>query len=154
MTRIYTTRYVDKPVEQVFDYVTTSGNWPQWHPSSLGVSGTTDHPMQIGERVTEEFLVAGRRGSVAWTVTRCERPHRWAIDGVIAGRSSGGTVAYTLTRRGDGTFFEREFIYPTPGLLFTLLDRLFVRRRVEAESAEALRRLKAVLETAERVRRD
>ncbi len=147
MTRIYTTIHINTPIDQLFDYVTTSGNWPKWHPSSLGVSGATDRPMQIGEQVSEEFLVAGRRGRVVWTVREREAPRRWRIDGVIAGRSNGGTITYTLTPREGGTFFEREFIYPTPGLLFTLLDRLFIRRQVEAESAEALRRLKQALES-------
>jgi hypothetical protein len=70
------------------------------------------------------------------------------IEGVVEGRAGGGTVTYTLTPREQGTLFEREFVYPTPGLWFTLLDRLVVCRRVEAESADALRRLKQVLESA------
>jgi len=149
MTRIYTTIHIDKPVEQVFDFVTTSGNWPQWHPSSLGVHGATEHPMQVGEEVTEDFRVAGRRGSVVWTVTDCDPPRRWVIDGKVVGRSSGGIITYTLTPADGATQFEREFVYAMPNALFSLLDRLYYRRRVEAESAEALRRLKAVLETGE-----
>jgi len=147
MTRIDTTVHISKPVEQVFGYVTTSCNWPQWHPSSLGVRGATDHPMQVGEQVTEDFLVAGRRGSVVWTVREREAPRRWVIGGVIVGRSNGGTITYTLTPRDGGTLFEREFVYQMPNPLWALLDRLIIRRRIEAESAEALRRLKQVLES-------
>ena len=66
MTRLYTTIQIQAPTERVFDYVTTPGNWPVWHPSSLGVSGATDHSLEPGERVTEGFLVAGRRGRVVW----------------------------------------------------------------------------------------
>ncbi len=146
MTLIYTAIQIRKPIEQIFDYVTTPGNWPQWHPSSLAVSGATDHSLEIGEQVTEEFRVAGRRGRVVWTVREREVPRRWAIEGQVVG-GGGGTVAYTLTPNGDGTTFEREFIYATRGPLLALLDRLVLRRRVEAESAEALRRLKQVLES-------
>ena len=149
--RVYTSIHIARPVEQVFDYVTTSGNWPKWHPSSLGVRGAIDHPMQIGEQVTEDFLVAGRRGSVVWTVTDCHPSGRWVIDGKIVGRSSGGIITYTLTPVDGGTQFEREFLYTMPNALFAWLDRLFYRRRVGAESAEALRRLKAVLETVEHI---
>jgi hypothetical protein len=42
--------------------------------------------------------------------------------------------------------FERDFDYTMPNPLLRLLDRLVLRRRVEAESAETLRRLKDVLE--------
>jgi uncharacterized protein YndB with AHSA1/START domain len=146
MTRIYTALHIRKPAEAVFDYVTTAGNWPQWHPSSLGVSGALDHSALPGERITEKFRVAGRQGEVVWTVREREAPRRWVIEGVIVGRSNGGVITYTLSPRDGGTFFEREFIYPAPNLLFAVLDWLFIRRRVEAESAEALRRLKARME--------
>lgn len=149
MTRIYSATHIDRPIDQVFEYVSTPGNWPRWHPSSLGVSGATDHSLLIGEQVTEEFLVAGRRGHAVWTVTKREAPRLWVIEGQITGRDSGGTVSYTLTPQDGGTFFEREFVYPTRGLLFTLLNWLFIRRRVQGESAEAVRRLKAVLEREE-----
>ena len=146
MTRIYTTIHIQRPIERVFDFVTSAGDWPKWHPSSLGVSGAIDHSAAVGEQIVEEFQVAGRRGRVTWAVTKRDAPRRWAIEGVIEGRNNGGTITYLLTSRDGGTFFEREFIYPTPNLLFALLNVLVVRRRVYAESLEALRCLKQALE--------
>jgi len=145
MTRVYKSVRIHTPIEQVFDYVTTPGNWPEWHPSSLGVSGATDHSLEPGEQVTEKYLVAGRRGSVVWTVRERAAPRRWVIDGQVVG-GGGGTITYTLTPRDGATNFERDFVYAMPNALLALLDRLVLRRRVEAESAEALRRLKGVLE--------
>jgi uncharacterized protein YndB with AHSA1/START domain len=144
MTRIHTTVQIHTPIERVFDYVTTPGNWPEWHPSSLGVSGATDHSLEPGEQVTEEFRVAGRRGRVVWTVRERDEPRRWVIDGKVEG-GGGGTIAYTLTPDAEGTTFEREFVYAMPNRLLALLDLLVLRRRAEAESAEALGRLKAAL---------
>ena len=144
MTRVYKTTWIRAPIERIFDYVTTPGNWPAWHPSSLGVSGATDHSLEPGERMREEFRVAGRRGCVVWTVQERVAPHRWVIDGRVKG--GGGRITYTLTPHEGGTTFEREFVYTMSNPLMTLLDRLVLRRRVEAESAEALRRLKDVLE--------
>lgn len=145
MTRVYKSVRIHTPIEQVFDYVTTPGNWPEWHPSSLGVSGATDHSLEPGEQVTEKYLVAGRRGSVVWTVRERAAPRRWVIDGQVVG-GGGGTITYTLTPQDGATNFERDFVYAMPNALLALLDRLVLRRRVEAESAEALRRLKGVLE--------
>lgn len=146
MTRIYTSAYISVPVEHVFTYVTTPGNWPQWHPSSLAVSGASDHSLQLGEQCIEEFLVAGRHGKVTWTVTERVFPRRWVIKGIIEGQTYGGTVSYTLQPAGEGTRFEREFVYPTPGLLLILVDFLVVRRRVRTESEQAVRQLKVKLE--------
>jgi uncharacterized protein YndB with AHSA1/START domain len=146
MTRIFNSSIIHQPIEKVFDFVTTPGSWPQWHPSSLGVSGVTEHSMLPGEQVTEKFRVAGRKGRAVWTVRERETPRRWVIEGRIVGRNSGGTITYNLMSHPEGTLFEREFIYPIPDWRFALLDKLLIRRRVKKESAEAVRRLKEVLE--------
>jgi uncharacterized membrane protein len=57
-----------------------------------------------------------------------------------------GTITYTFNPDDGGTNFERDFVYAMPNALLALLDRLVLRRRVEAESTEALRRLKAEVE--------
>ena len=150
MTRIVTSSTIARPIEVVYEYVTTPGSWPRWHPSSLAVTGDADHSLMVGERVEEAFNVAGRRGRVVWSVTERDAPRRWVIDGKIIG-GGGGTITYVLSPvTADITFFEREFVYPLASPLIALLDRLYVRRRIQAESAEALRRVKDVLETGPR----
>ena len=145
-TRIANEIVIARPPQEVFDYVTTPANWPRWHPSSLAVRGAIDHPLAQGESVVEDFLVAGRRGTVTWTVVAREAPVRWSIDGVNAGSRGGGTVTYALQPEGAGTRFTRVLTYHMPNLLAGILDHFGVRERVAAESAEAVARLKAVLE--------
>ena len=145
MTRFYTTVDLLRPVHEVFDFVTIPGNWPQWHPSSLGVSGEADHSLEVGEQVTEAFRVAGRRGSAVWTCLEREAPRHWVIEGQVE-EGGAGTITYTLTPHNGGTRFERTFVYALPNRLWEVLNRLFLRRRIAAESDEALRRLKHVLE--------
>ena len=90
MTRIYTTATIACPIEDLYDYVTTPAHWPEWHPSSLGVSDGADHSLTVGEEVTERFLVAGRRGSVVWRVTERDAPNSWVIVGAIESSKGGG----------------------------------------------------------------
>lgn len=144
-TRIHSVVTIDRAPADVFAYVSTPANWPAWHPSSLAVRGATDHPLQMGEQVTESFRVAGREGTVIWTVTGRQPPSFWRIDGVIDSRQA-GTVTYTLTPAGPGTRFERDFTYRAPTLLFSLLNWAALRGQIDAESAEAVQRLKARLE--------
>lgn len=136
---------IARPPVAVFDYVTTPGNWPKWHPSSLAVQGAVDHPLALGERVAEDFRVAGREGRVEWTVVAREVPTNWQIDGAVGGRPA-GRVSYTLTPTTGGTRFHRRLTYVAPNLLFATLDHLTIRTRVTEESAEAVRRLKHQME--------
>ena len=138
--------YIQKPIEQVYDYVTDPGNWPLWHPSSISVRGATGHSLQIGEEVTEKFRVAGREGEVVWTVREREAPRQWLIEGQIVNSKEGGTVSYLLSQETGGTLFKRDFTYTRSRLLLRILDKLIIHRRILNESNEALRRLKVRLE--------
>ncbi|MFL9959221.1 SRPBCC family protein [Paraburkholderia nemoris] len=146
-TRIVTVASIQRPPTVVFDYVTTPVHWPVWHPSSLAVSGPVDHPLDLGEQVTEEFRVAGRRGRVVWTVTAHEPPTRWTIEGKIDGRPA-GTVTYSLASAASGTRFEREFTYRAPSLWFAIFNWFMLRARIQLESDTAVLRLKNLLEVA------
>ncbi|MEM5437667.1 SRPBCC family protein [Paraburkholderia diazotrophica] len=156
-TRIVTVERIARPSTAVFDYVTTPAHWPAWHPSSLSVTGATDHSLVVGEQTTEEFRVAGRRGRVVWTVVARNRPYKWTIEGTIEGRPA-GMVNYTMTpdtngtngtngaNGANGTRFERTFIYRSPTLWFALLNAVLLREKIQAESDEAVERLKKTLE--------
>ena len=146
MTKIFTSTVIRRPIDEVFDFATTPGNWPQWHPSSVSIKGAIDHSMRPGEQVTEEFIVAGKRGSVVWTTKERVAPEHWVIEGIV-GKSGGGTITYTLTPHPEGTKFDREFNYWFSNPLVYLLDRLFIRKRIEAESEKALQQLKNVVES-------
>jgi hypothetical protein len=142
MTTVRNEIDIAAPPGDVYGFVTTPGNWPRFHPSSLGVSGAVDHSLGVGEQCVEEFLVAGRRGATTWTVIERVPDRRWVIQSDLAG----GTVTYDLGPADRGTRFVRTFTYLPRNLLHRVLDALFVRRRVEAESLQAVRQLKAVLE--------
>ncbi len=144
--RVVSAANIARAPADVFAFVTTPGNWPQWHPSSLRVTGAVDHPLGVGESCVEEYVVAGRRGSCTWTVMECDPPRRWTIASSSATGGGSATIAYALSPAGDGTRFARSMTYEMPNALYRLLDALFLRARIVAESDEAVRRLKAVLE--------
>jgi uncharacterized protein YndB with AHSA1/START domain len=147
MTCICNSIQLRQTIEQVFDFITTPANWPQWHPASVSIGGNADHSLLPGEEVTENISVAGHHGEVTWLVRERSAPHRWVIDGT--GKDGGrATITYTLTPHPDGTNFERELVYAMPNALLAVLDWLIIRSRMKADSAEALRRLKRLLESA------
>lgn len=129
----------------VFDYVTTPGHWPEWHPSSIRVAGTVDHSLGVGEECTEEYRVAGRHGVCVWRVLDRDAPKKWTITAEAQGGGA-ATITYSLSPAGDGTRFLRSMTYTMPNWFFALLDALVLHKRIEAESEEAVTRLKARLE--------
>lgn len=147
VTKIETAVHIKRAIDDIYDFVTTPSNWPQWHPSSIAVTGDSTHSLEVGEQVAEDFCVVWRRGQVVWTVTGREAPFYWEIDGKIAGHDLGGTIQYQLAPHGEGTLFRREFAYPTPTFFFAAVNKLIGRRRVRYESELASLRLKSLLET-------
>ncbi len=147
MTTITTVATIARPPAEVFDFVTTPANWPRWHPSSVRVTGDAGHPLRVGERCVEEYVVAGRRGSGEWTVIAWDPPRRWSIE---ANPPGGGhaTIVYELTAVGGGTRFTRTLYYRMPNAFLTLLNALLLRRRVERESAIAVNNLRLLLDPA------
>ena len=145
VTSIQTAVVIQRPIVQVFRFVTTPANWPTWHPSSLHVSGAVDHPLTVGEPVVEAFQVTGHRGQTTWRVTERIWPSHWVSES--QGNPGGyATITYTLTSQGEGTWFQRELMYRMPDRWLSLLNWLVLRHRIARESADALRNLKQVME--------
>src|SRR5208337_1779995 len=92
-SHIVSTIRIHREMADVFDFLTTPKNWPEWHPASISVAGSTDHSLAIGEEVTEEFLADGRRRSAVWRVTAREAPYLWRIE------SSASEASATITYR-------------------------------------------------------
>ena len=67
---------VDRPIDAVFDVVTTARFWPEWHPATRGVEGDTGRPARFGDQITEYVTIAGIQGSGTWTAV--EHDHRLA----------------------------------------------------------------------------
>jgi hypothetical protein len=152
MSHISTVAHISRSAADVFAFVTTPGNWPLWHPSSLAVSGATDHPLIVGEQVKEDYRVAGRRGSTVWTVTEREPPFRWTIvsDPQHPGRAK---IRYTLSTSAGGTTFRRDLTYEFANPVLKVLDWALYRRRIRAESETAVGLLKKILEASEEAQR-
>ena len=111
MTQILSTIWIHRDIADVFDFLTTPKNWPEWHPASISVVGSTDHSLAIRElaireEVTEEFLAAGRRGSAVRRVTAREAPYLWRIESSASEASA--TITYRLRKEAGMTVFERD----------------------------------------------
>ena len=58
-SHVVSTVRIHRDTADVFAFFTTPKNWPRWHPASISVAGATDHSLEAGEEVTEEFRMIG-----------------------------------------------------------------------------------------------
>ncbi len=143
MTRIRNEICIDGSIDTVFDLVTTTRHWPRWHPATEGVSGVTDRPLALGDRVHERAVIGGRTHSGTWTVTEHERPVRMLLQ-VDGGRIE---IAYSFRSvDAKGTLLQRQLDYRPADFAGGASDPAILEERMFAQSAEALRRLKWLVE--------
>jgi len=103
----------DRPIDAVFDVVTTARYWTEWHPATRGIEGDVDHPARLGDHITEHVTIAGLEGTGTWTVVEHDRPHHLALETELTlGRLR---ISYQLAAVADGTRFQRDLDLPELG---------------------------------------
>jgi ligand-binding SRPBCC domain-containing protein len=146
MTRTWGTVSISRPVAQVFDYVTSAGNWPQWYPITRSVTGVVDRPGQAGDRCVEKVSILGVPFTFYWTTVVNDYPRRY----VFEGRSNVGgkaVITYAFTPEEGATLFTRELVYEQTNPIMKALDEILIARLVGRVSAEAVQNLKVAIES-------
>ncbi|MBN2169631.1 MAG: SRPBCC family protein [Actinobacteria bacterium] len=141
MRSICNSVFIEKPIEEVYDFLTTAANWPKWHPVTLAVYGAVLHPGLVDEIIIEKVKPGVR---IKWKVTRRERPNLWEITGINE-FGMNGTIVYTLTEKDGGTLWKRELSSILPvdlPIINTLFEKALLR-----QSEVAVRQVKMVMES-------
>ncbi|USW93689.1 SRPBCC family protein [Pseudomonas proteolytica] len=133
-------RYIQAPIEVVYDYVTQPDRWHEWHPTSLSADTGTSGSLPAGQRFTEMINLLGVRVPMSYRVQIAERPREFKT--VFTSLAVDGCIHYYLQPRGSGTLFTRVLSYETELKLNTLEARM-----VEL-SNQAMDQLKQLLETS------
>lgn len=140
---------IRKPIEEVFQFVTTPANWPKWHPASVGVEGAVDHSGKPGERMIEKIRLGPFKAEIHWEVIESQKPQRWLIKGEVHAPFLSGTkmeIIYQLSSQHQETQFERNMSYIPGTLIASLLDKLFIQRHNHHQSKVGLKQIKKILE--------
>ncbi|KAF6692709.1 SRPBCC family protein [Pseudomonas sp. EKM23D] len=138
LERISQERFINAPLETVYDYVTQPDRWHEWHPTSLGAETGTSGSLGAGSRFTEMIDLLGVRVPMSYRVQIARRPDEFKC--VFTSLAVDGSIHYFLQPFRDGTLFKRVLTYETELQLATLHERM------HELSAIALDRLKQRLE--------
>ena len=83
---------IERPIEEVFEYVSTPENDPTWVSASIRNQRTLPGPMRVGMTTEEDVKIFGRTSRDTWEVTEYEPPT------VIAYRATSGLLSGGVVR--------------------------------------------------------
>ncbi|WP_395607255.1 SRPBCC family protein [Pseudomonas sp. B22129] len=138
LERICQERFIEAPIEVVYNYVTQPDRWHEWHPTSLSADTGTTGSLPAGARFTEVIDLLGVRVPMSYRVQVAKPAQEFKT--VFTSLAVDGSIHYFLQPHRGGTLFKRVLTYETELQLATLHERM-----VEL-SAIALDQLKHRLE--------
>ncbi|MBA3432433.1 MAG: SRPBCC family protein [Actinobacteria bacterium] len=142
MIRFELTEVVDRPAQEVFDYVTNPEKLPEWQSMVSESRQDSQGPMGVGTRVTNVRNFLGRRIESQAEVTAYESPRRFDV------RTVSGPVpfqiSHTLEPKEASTVIKVE-TQGEPGGFFKLAEPL-VGRQAERQFKNDFATLKDLLE--------
>jgi len=141
MTDITTTIAIRGAPAAIFDLVTTTRLWPQWHPATTGVGGVTERPFQLGDRIREQAQIGSRIHEGTWTVTEHNRPQRAQLR--MGERLA---ITYTFAPEDDGVRLTRHLAYYPEDFAASVPEPARLAALMTAQSEQALQKLKSIIE--------
>ena len=108
---------IDRPIEEVFAFVTNPNNDSLWQAWTLETEQTSEGPLDVGSTLRSTAKMLGRRIEVTMEVTENDPPHRQCVritSGPIPATgcyrlepADGGSTRFTQTFEGEvGGFFR------------------------------------------------
>jgi hypothetical protein len=142
------------PAAEVFNFATTPRNWPLFWRLTVGVTGDVETPLAVGATCTEHVKVAFWNGFFLWHGDVQTAPRSFSMTATSRGGGPLGwltsgipvRITYALSEADGTTHFRREMTYTQSHPLLELTDRLFMRRMITNQIAEAMQKMKSILE--------
>jgi uncharacterized membrane protein len=86
---------IDRPVEDVWKYMTDISNMPRWEDSGAVWKQMSAGPIQVGTSIQSSITKLGRTVTFDLRVTEFDPNRTFSVE-AVAGRTKGTTVSYLL----------------------------------------------------------
>lgn len=131
MTKIEASVVIDRPVEEVWKFMSDFSNTPKWSPDIVEMKQTSTGPLGVGSTL----LIKHPKQSVKGRVTDYE-PNRGFIFEVASGPARGTKVGYSMERIEQNTRLAYTFDFKLEGL-YRLVGPFLTGRATKQGQAEA-----------------
>ena len=133
---------ISGPLDDVFDLVTTTRYWTEWHPATVCVSGVVDRPIASGDVIRERAQIGQHEYEGNWIVTEHLRPTRV----LLVGETGRVQIGYTFSVDGAATRFRRELQYEAEDFSASAPDPALLEQLMHRQSQVGLDKLKQLVE--------
>ncbi len=133
---------INRPLEEVFAFVTNLEHAPRWLPDVTRIELLTPGPLRVGSRFKETRLMKGKEHSAVIEVSVHEPPHRHAASATMMGVTA--TYHYHFSPDGSGTRVHLVAEVAGRGLGKLLVP--MVTGAMKKQDGDQLDRLKAAIE--------
>jgi len=144
MTTMTQSVTVNRPVAEVWDFISNFENTTRWSRGVLEARQTSDGPLGVGSTLQTVVKAFGRRRTADYLVTEYQPNHAFAFK-VTSGPMS-SRARYSLEPAGAGTRLTASGEVEAAGL-YKLLAPILVRI-VKRHSEDDLANLKRILEAS------
>jgi uncharacterized membrane protein len=134
---------INRPLQEVFDYVSDVGNYPEWMAHALEARKDTEGPPQQSDRFTLVIKSVGRRFETPYERSSYEANRRYT-DRAVGGPVPNQRWNSTFQEVPGGTRLTRA-VEAEPGGLLKVLEPL-QKRAAGRQLGKDLKTLKDVLE--------
>ena len=142
MANIELTQFIDRPPQEVFDYLTNPDNDHLWQEGLISSDWISPEPAGVGstKRVVNRFLGMNMKVTVEYTAW--DPPNKYAFKTLDGPFSVAGTI--NLEPKENGTQFNLEGQVEGKGL-YKLVEGLIVKQAMKRDTAN-FNTLKEILE--------
>ena len=146
MARFEASILIERPVDEVFQFLTRAENFAIWEAGLVDNVADRDGAPEVGSTGRASIKVLGRTFEIHWIVDEIEPDHHVAIS--VDWGAGQGAVRWTCEPDDAGTRFtiSYESDDPPPANIFGNLTRLFVERVQQRNLETSVANLKRLLE--------
>ena len=108
---------IQRPVQEVFDFVADQRNEPLYNPDMVTSEKTTDGPIGVGTRFSAQTMSRGKAVDMVIEVTRFERPRRLDSTTHMAAMDLDGSLTFDPIHGGTRMSWAWN-IHPSGALLW------------------------------------
>ena len=136
--------FINRPPQEVFDFLTNPATFAQWEGSTESSEWTSEGPPGVGSTRRSVHRFLGRKIEGIDEFTIWDPPHRYGIKCVMGPISLQGKIK--LESQGNGTQLA-ETIQVESGGFFKIAERL-IGRQIETQFDTNLATVKRMLEAS------